>query len=181
MTRMHRFSVLAAALAAAFALAPAFANNHKDMKSTLSAQDTEFVAHAAIGGMTEVKLGKIAQQNSQNAVIRNFGKAMVDDHSKANDKLKAIATKKGMTMPKDPDAEHKAAIDMLAAKKGADFDTAYAAKMKEDHDKTIDLFRAEADEGSDADLRQFAKDTLPTLEHHKAMTEKLDTKASGQN
>ena len=50
-------------------------------------------AGAASGGMGEVKLGQLAQQNGSSDAVKEFGKRMETDHSKANDQLKDIASK----------------------------------------------------------------------------------------
>jgi putative membrane protein len=43
--------------------------------------------------MGEVKLGQLAQQNGSSDAVKEFGKRMETDHSKANDQLKDIASK----------------------------------------------------------------------------------------
>src|SRR5438094_9266455 len=63
--------------------------------SSVSAKDKIFMKKAAKGGMMEVAMGKMAEQNAQSEDVKSFGKRMVTDHSKANDELKSIASKKG--------------------------------------------------------------------------------------
>ena len=63
--------------------------------SSLSEKDKTFMKKAAKGGMMEVAMGKVAEQNAQSDDVKSFGKRMVTDHSKANDELKSIASKKG--------------------------------------------------------------------------------------
>ena len=67
--------------------------------SSLSAKDKTFMKKAAKGGMMEVTMGKMAEQNAQSDDVKSFGKRMVTDHSKANDELKSIASKKGVQLP----------------------------------------------------------------------------------
>src|SRR6476661_3715845 len=62
--------------------------------SKLSAGDTKFMRGAATGGMEEVELGKLAAQKASSPDVKSFGQHMVDDHSKANDQLKALAAQK---------------------------------------------------------------------------------------
>ncbi len=59
----------------------------------------EFVKEAATGGMMEVELGKIAQEKGKSQQVKDFGKMMVDDHSKANADLKDLASKKNIEVP----------------------------------------------------------------------------------
>src|SRR6201982_493986 len=71
--------------------------------SSLSVKDKTFMKKAAKGGMMEVAMGKLAEQNGQSEDVKSFGKRMVTDHSKANDELKSIASKKGVQLPsKEP-------------------------------------------------------------------------------
>ena len=65
--------------------------------------DAKFVHEAAIGGMAEVSLGKLAAEKATNPDVKQFGQRMVDDHSKANDELKTYASQKGVTLPADVD------------------------------------------------------------------------------
>jgi len=138
-------------------------------QTSLSAGDNKFVREAAAGGAAEVELGKIAEEKASNEKVKEFGRRMVTDHSKAGDELKALATKKGVTVPTGPDAKSKAMAGKLSAMSGAAFDRAYMKDMVSDHEKDVAEFRKEANNGSDPDLKQWAATTLPTLEEHLKM------------
>lgn len=99
---------------------------------------------------------------------------MVTDHTKANEKLTALAAQDGFTVSMGPTSTQQAAINHLKALQGPSFDSAYKTMMLDDHQKTVALFKAEAASGANMDLREFAKDTLPTLENHLAMAGKLN-------
>jgi putative membrane protein len=144
------------------------------MASQEGAVPASFVKKAALDGMTEVELGKIALSKSQDAKIKKFAQRMVDDHGMANEELASIAKKKGLTVPMALDAEHKSMLQSMNAKSGKAFDAAYSEHMNADHSKAIALFQG-AITGSDPDLAAFAKKTLPTLEQHKEMAEGLST------
>ena len=133
-----------------------------------------FVKMAALGGMTEVELGKIAQTMARDANVRKFADEMIKDHSKANKELATLAKTKGLAVPSALDSEHNAIVQKLSAKTGADFDAAYSKQMMEDHDTTIALFQG-ATKSSDKDVAAFAQRTLPTLQKHKQMADSLPT------
>ena len=132
----------------------------------LAQQDMEFAKKAAGGGMAEVKLGQLAQDKAKNDQVKQFGQRMVDDHSKANDKLKTIAQQKNIDLPQDLPEDAQQTYDELQNKSGQEFDQAYMDHMVKDHKKDIDLFQKEAQSGQDQDLKQFAEQTLPTLQEH---------------
>jgi putative membrane protein len=143
--------------------------------SSLDAADKEFMTKAAIGGMAEVSMGQMASAQGTDAGVKSFGNRMVTDHSKANDELKALATQKGMALPTDVDAEHKATADKMSKKTGKDFDKAYMADMVEDHEKDVKEFEKASKDAKDGDLKAWAAKTLPTLQDH--LRQAKETKA----
>jgi len=170
-----KFKLTTLAVLASLAAAPvAMAEDMKNppagaMKA--SAVDTKFVHDAAVGGMAEVELGKLAAKNAASADVKAFGQHMVDDHSKANDELASIAKSKGIEVPSALDAEHQKAVDKLSSMSGAAFDKAFMAQMVTDHQKTVALFEKEASAGKEADVKGFASKTLPTLKQHLKMAQ----------
>lgn len=128
--------------------------------------DATFVKEAAIGGLFEVKAGKLASENALDADIKKFGDMMAADHGKAADELKELAAKKGWAFPTELDAKHQKKLEKFAALKGADFDKAYVAEMKSDHKKDFDSFKHIAEKGTDTDLRAWASKTLGVVEGH---------------
>lgn len=138
--------------------------------------DSSFVTKAAVGGMTEVKLGQLATQKASHADVKQFGQQMVDDHSKANDELKQLASSKGITLPTDLDAKHQAIYDRLSKLDGAAFDRAYVQDMVADHREDVSEFRKESQSGPDSEVKAWAAKTLPTLQHHLQMIESIHGK-----
>ena len=122
--------------------------------SSLSPNDKTFMKKAAKGGMMEVAMGKVAEQNAQSDGVKSFGKRMVTDHSKANDELKSIASKKGFQLPTK---EHS--IKWTS-------DKAYMDMMVKDHEKDLAEFKEEASSGTDPDLKKFADDTAKMVLEH---------------
>ncbi|MXV52989.1 DUF4142 domain-containing protein [Pedobacter sp. HMF7647] len=135
--------------------------------------DAKFATDAAVAGMAEVALGKLALEKTANAQIKDFANMMVADHSKANDELMAIAKQKNITLPTTVDEEHQKKMDDLSKKSGAEFDKAYADAMVDGHKKVLDMMKGEADNGSDAELKAFASKTAPVVQTHLSAIEKI--------
>src|SRR5689334_21147989 len=121
-----RLSCLAASLAMAFMInahaqtssstTPAASGNMamaKSNASSMSHSDRKFMEKAAQGGMAEVELGQIAAQKAQDPQVKQFAQRMVDDHSKANDKLKQVAASKNMQLPSDVPSSERREADKL--------------------------------------------------------------------
>jgi len=131
-----------------------------------SIADTHFAKEAAQGEIAEVKLGKLAQDKGSNDSVKNFGKRMVDDHSKAGDRLKDVASQENIALPTDNSAKDQATYDRLSKLSGSAFDRAYAKDMVKDHEADVAAFQKEANGGKIDSLKSFASETLPTLQDH---------------
>jgi putative membrane protein len=134
--------------------------------SGTGSSDKLFVRKAAQGGMAEVELGKLATERATNPEVKKFGQRMVDDHTKANDQLKEVAGTKNINLPQSLDAKDEATKQKLSGLSGAEFDRAYMADMVKDHTKDVSEFQNESTSAQDPDLKNFAAQTLPTLEDH---------------
>ncbi|WP_205510922.1 DUF4142 domain-containing protein [Longitalea arenae] len=126
----------------------------------------KFINEAAMGGMAEVQLGKMAQEKATNPRVKNFAEMMVRDHSEANTQLQSIAQQKNVTLRKDLEGDHKNHYEDLSKKKGADFDREYMKMMVDDHQDDINAFEKIAENGTDPDVKTFASQKLPTLRKH---------------
>jgi len=136
--------------------------------------DAKFTTQAAVGGMAEVELGKLALEKSSNAKVKEFATMMVKDHGMANTELMAIAKLKNITLPSTVDDEHKQKMDDLSKKTGADFDKAYVDAMVSGHKSTLKLMEDESKDGKDADLKSFATKTAPIVQGHLVMINKIN-------
>ena len=145
----------------------------------VAAADLTFAKDVAVAGMAEVELGKLAETKGNDAAVKDFGFKMVMDHGKANDDLKAIAKAKGIALPTAMDAEHRALYDRLSKLSGSEFDREYMKAMVDGHTKVAAKFEGEADRGTDAQLRDFAKRTLPVVEQHLELAKSVKTKVGG--
>ncbi|HWS89198.1 MAG TPA: DUF4142 domain-containing protein [Pyrinomonadaceae bacterium] len=140
--------------------------------------DSKFVMFAAMGGMAEVEMGRLAAQKGASEDVRQFGQKMVDDHTKANEELMRIASSKGMQPPAALDAKHQAAMRKMSALSGEKFDREYAKMMVADHRKTVGEFQKEADRGADPEFKAFAAAQLPALQEHLRMAQRLNDKVN---
>jgi len=135
-------------------------------KSNLSLSDKKFVRDAAQGGMAEVELGKLATEKASSDDVKKFGQRMVDDHTKAADQLKQVASSEGIQLPQTLSAKDKMTEERLSKLSGEQFDKAYMADMVKDHTQDVTEFQHESHSGKDAAVKNFASQTLPTLEDH---------------
>ena len=143
--------------------------------------DADFARKAAIGGITEVQLGQIAEQKGATPAVREFGRWMVTDHTLANHMLQQVAQDNSMTLPNSLDAEHQQMVNHLKSLNGAQFDRDYITHMVQDHEQDVADFRKESQDGSNAQLKQFAAQVTPILEQHLAEARELRGGAATAN
>ncbi len=140
----------------------------------------KFMKKAAIGGMLEVQMGKIATEKATDPQVKAFGERMVKDHSAANEKLRSIAQAKGVKLPAALNEKHKKQVEKFKKMKGSDFDREYMAAMVKDHEKDVKEFDKNAQSLTDPEVKQFAQDTLPTLKEHLQMAKDIHKKLGGK-
>jgi putative membrane protein len=128
--------------------------------------DASFYKKAAEGGIAEVEAGNLAQSKGNSQKVKDFGAMMVKDHSAANDKLKALATTKDVTLPTTSSVGQMATKAKLEVLTGDTFDKSYIKGQVQAHQTTVALFRKEIASGQDPDAQAFAKATLPTVRSH---------------
>jgi putative membrane protein len=133
-----------------------------------------FVEKAATGGMAEVQLGQLAQQKASSDQVKQFGARMAQDHGKANDELKQVASDKGIQLPASLDKKHEKEMQTLQKLSGAEFDREYMKHMVADHKKDISEFEKESKSGKDSEIKDFAAKTLPTLQEHLKLAQSVD-------
>jgi putative membrane protein len=136
--------------------------------------DQRFVMNTNWVGIAEIELGKLASEKAMSADVKSFGQRMATDHGKAGDELKTLAQGKGITLPTDMDAKHKAVRDRLMKLSGEAFDHAYIAEMVNGHRQAVAAFRTEAKSGKDPDIKAWAEKTLPTIQDHLKVAQSLN-------
>ena len=109
--------------------------------------------------------------------VTEFGKRMVDDHSNANEQLRQIAQQENVSLPTDMDKVDQATFEHLPKLSGAEFDREYAELMVKDHEKDVTEFQKESRIGKNDSIKNFAVQTLPTLEEHLQLARQMEKSA----
>jgi len=144
------------------------ANANSNMSAgPVSKEDADWAVDVANAGMTEVALSQVAQTKATDPRLKSFADMMVNDHTQANNQLKQIAAAKSIALPADLSKDSQKKLDDLNKKQtGKDFDKEYRDDMLSDHKKAVDKFQKGSTDLKDADLKNFASQTLPKLQMH---------------
>jgi putative membrane protein len=139
----------------------------------LTTPETEFLTNAARGGMLEVQLGNMAAQKASSNDVKQFGERMATDHSQLGQKLQQLASNLNFTLPTDLKPEQQALVSRFETLTGKAFDSAYIKEMVNDHLKDISEFERALSQASNADIKQFVNEALPTLRDHLKMAREI--------
>jgi putative membrane protein len=135
---------------------------------TLTPVDYNFVAQANLGAPFQIDSGRAAEQKATTAAIRDYGHLMVVTHIPVVDALNKILQQKNIQAPQNTllQGAYSTMVASLNAEQGAALDHDYVQGQVDYQKGNAALFRNEIQNGSDADLKQFARATLPKIEDH---------------
>src|ERR1700676_3272301 len=149
--------------------------------ASLNAVDFNFVGQANLGAPFQVDSGRLAETKGTSAAIRSYAHLMVTSHIPVVDALNVILKQKNIT-PSNTllHGAYDATISTLEADRGAAFDRDYANGQVEYQKGNAALFEQEIQNGTDPDLKQFARQTLPKIVDHLHRAEKLAAASGGR-
>lgn len=157
----------ALALAAGTAGLSAPAAAAQTARRALPAPDRTFVLEAMQGNTDEIRLGQLAAGKATNPDVRKFAQRMVNDHSKARDRLMSIPGVKQSSLPTDAMTSEATALEnRLRRLSGRQFDEAYMQAMVADHTKDLRTFDRATRNITDPELKQWAAATMDTMREH---------------
>jgi putative membrane protein len=151
---------------------------HAARTMRLNASDRHFAREAVTGNRSEVLLGSLAVKRGASASVKQFGRQMVADHSKALDAFKKLAARKHTMVPSGVGSATRKTYARLSKLTGDAFDRAYVRDMVEDHVHDVEGFKTAARIVKDPDLKALTKKTLPVLQHHLTMIRKISAGGS---
>jgi putative membrane protein len=150
---------------------PSEQQHHPDARS-----DEGFVRTAAEASMSQVDLGKLAEQHSQNEEVRRFAKTMVEDHTRLVEELKQLGNTEHVALPtsvsrRDAD-EHR----RLNSDSGANFDRSYAQQVVSELERQISEFKTASANATRPNVKEFAQRTIPSLESQLGQAKQLENR-----
>lgn len=145
-------------------------NNTTTASAATKMTDADFVMQASAMNMAEINAHKagVAQGGAE---VKKHAKMMLTDHQAMGNDMKALASKKSMTLATDAPPEKKQMLAGVTAKKGSEFDMAYLDAQESDHKEAIALFQRGQNDVQDADLKALITKTIPKLEGHLKMVQ----------
>jgi putative membrane protein len=134
----------------------------------LSPEDYNFVAQANLGAPFQIDSGRVAEKGATTAAIRGYAHLMVVTHIPVVDALNRILARKNIEAPANTllHGAYDTMVASLKADRAGSLDRDYIQGQVDYQKGNEALFRNEILNGSDPDLKQFARATLPKIVDH---------------
>jgi putative membrane protein len=149
------------------------AQNQAARHSGASPSDETAIRTAAETAMSQVDLGKVAEQKAQNPEVKKFAQRMVEEHSKLTEELKQLGTSEHIRVPTSVNRSDANAHRQLAKESGAGFDKSYTQQVAAELEKAIAEFKRGASTTTKPALKEFFERNQATLESESQQAKQL--------
>ena len=147
----------------------------------VSNSDKNFVSDQLSDGMAEIELAKIARDHAANSDVKQFAQVMLDDHTKAGDELKQIATSNSIPIDTKIDDKQKSLMDKLSKLNGADFDKEYMSLVTNTQQSVIRLLETHKAAAKDPAVKQLMGDMTTTVQNRLKTAQDILAKVYGDS
>jgi putative membrane protein len=137
-------------------------------QQAVAGSDSSFIQMAASLGLLQAKLGKIAAEKGSSPSVKEFGKRMAEEYSKANEDLATGAKQAAYPAPVLL-RQHKQVVERFLSMGGSSFDKNYMAEVVNDHNEAVRLYQQEAEHGRVASLKELASRMMPAVQQQRAL------------
>jgi putative membrane protein len=124
------------------------------------------IKHAAMANTLEIRLGNLAKERAISSEVKDFAEKLVSQHKEAQEKLKEVADKHKVALPVSLDDKYLETYQRMSALSGEQFDREFAKQMVRSHAMAIQISEEVAKEHKEEDVREYAKEQVPTLREH---------------
>lgn len=150
-----------------FTLAAALSLGSPAMAQQLAEVDRVFLEQAAENSHAEVSAGRLALTKARDPKVRDFAQRMVDEHTRANEDLRTLASARQYEIPTEPSMAQKGREMVIANLGDETFDRRYLNQMGvEAYRASIPLYEKTARESRDPEVKAFASRQLPAMRQH---------------
>lgn len=118
--------------------------------------DERFVARTAQANLAEVQISAWAREHALSDEVRQFAGKVLDDHTVLADELRSMAGKQNAPAVPDLDPKDAVEIDRMRTLEPNQLDRAYMREIMKWHQRELDAFRREIENGKNPDLRNWA-------------------------
>lgn len=148
--------------------------NDEKFETKESENNADFLANAVSANLAEMALVELALDKSANEEIKSMSRQMKTDHTIILSDLRALAEKRGVTVPTEMTKDDVDAVARMREEKPGDFDKKWLKDMEDRHDGSLKKYRKCAEKTEDLELQTLANKHLVMIEtHHHMLGEML--------
>ncbi|GHE43754.1 hypothetical protein GCM10017673_52360 [Streptosporangium violaceochromogenes] len=133
---------------------------------SLNEQDKKFLVQAHRSNLAEIASARLAEERSGDQTIRDIAQRLVTDHTKLDAKVRQVAERAGVPLPRKPSEKQTEVFDRLSALKGKEFDRAWLAAQMAGHRRTLANIDEELQAGSSSEVKDLASSAKPIVSGH---------------
>jgi len=143
--------------------------------ATVASDTADYIRNSAIGDMFEIAAAEVAKKDSRNNEVRRFAQMIIDDHTAIKSSLASTLKQAefAMTLPASLDDPHAALIKQLERTAIADFDVDFIRQQIVANESALRVQASYATSGRDLSLRKFASQTVPKIQMHLTLAERI--------
>jgi putative membrane protein len=134
----------------------------------LSPVDYTFIGLTNLGNQFQIDSGRLGETHAGSAAVRDYAKLMDTSHVQVEDNLMALLHKMNVRPPPTSllAGAYKSLIGIMACERGTAFDRDYVSSQLDYQNANDALYRWEIQSGSNAELKAYARETLPKIDDH---------------
>jgi putative membrane protein len=148
---------------------------------TLSRTDQEFLKNAAEGDIAVIRTSRLAVQKATNPNVKQYAQQQADKHEEMYDDLKKMAEDHNMTLPTQMSEQDQKDYDKLSAASGNQFDQDFSRWSAQAHQKSLRIYRKEAQSGQNPQLKAYASSNMAVIQQHGQTAQSLERGTSGKH
>ena len=143
--------------------------------ATVASDTADYIRNSAIGDMFEIAVAKVAKKTSHSYDVQRFAQMIIDDHTAILDALTATLKQAefAMTLPPALDTSHDEIVKQLEDTSATDFDASFMQQQIMANESALRVQTSYARSGRDLSLRKFATQTIPKIQMHLNLAERI--------
>jgi putative membrane protein len=133
--------------------------------------DQHFIKEAAIDNQFEIQTSQFIEKQAQNPQVKQLAQRLIQDHQRAQQQLEQIARGMNMELPTQLEQWQQDKLQAMQQKHGEHLEMHYTFGQVGDHTTDILKYQYEAEHGQNAQVKQYAEQTIPILQQHLQLAE----------
>ncbi len=133
--------------------------------------DRDFLIRVRQAGLWEIPTGQQAQQRAGSARVKEVGRHLIEDHTKLDEQVRALAAKLNVELPSTPNADQQGWMAELSTKTGDEYDKTFADRLRAAHGKVFAAVAVVRAGTKNSEIRSFAQVAVDVVMKHMTLLE----------